>query len=321
MKEVISSKKVLFLGSKEFGLRFLRELFKLVPRNVCGVVTVDDSQDVRSNLDDFRGLCDDYNQVLEFASNDKELQEIVSRLNPDICFVVGWYFIISKEVLDSVPDGFIGLHNSKLPAYRGQAPLVWQIINGEKTAGFSFFSLGEGMDEGDIWYQGNVKIEDDDYIIDVIEKIECEIIDFLDLHLGDILSGKIRPSKQKKTGVSYAGKRTAEDGVIDWNQNNVKIFDFIRAQTQPYPGAFSFYKGEKMIIYKAFKCEYPVYGIPGEIIMINKFSESIIVSCGERTGIEISDVEYLGKRVKATDCIKSIKYRFSANSLSKSRGI
>ncbi len=305
--------KLLFLGSKEFGLEVFEHILALVPKNICAFATVDDSEDSRSKINEIKLLCTRESIPVEVISGKMELEKCIGKYKPDICFVVCWYSLIPEELLSSVPNGFIGIHNSKLPSYRGQSPLVWQIINGEEKAGFSIFSFTPGMDDGDIWYQDEVEIEKDDYISDIMLKIQNKVLTFIDRKLPEMLNGKIKPYPQKNVNISYSSKRTVEDGLINWTDKNESIYNFIRAQSKPYPGAFTIYKGQKVIIWKSYLFPFPIYGAPGQIGMINKEDGELVIVCGDMKGLVIKEIEVEGQLWKAAEYIKSLKYKFGIN--------
>ena len=302
--------RVLFIGSKESGYNLLNIIFSNSPDSLVGCVTVDDSDDSRSKLTDFSTFCEANNITLNVLTGKCDISESIKMFNPDLCIVMGWYYIISSDNLDAVPGGFIGVHNSLLPKHRGFAPVVWTMIAGDDEAGFSVFSFDKGMDTGDIWYQGRVKIDNDDYIADVNSKLDKEISIFFSNNLTKILDGSLKPCKQSAIGISYGSKRTADDGRIDWSMNAKKIYDFIRAQSRPYPGAFTSYKGEKYIIWRANIFPYPIQGRSGQIGLIDRVSKTIVVVCGDNTGIEISHVETNGREINIIDVVKSLSYDF-----------
>lgn len=302
--------RVLFLGSKELGLQVFGHILGVAKNNVIAFVTIDDSTDSRSRLDDIKGFCLENEKPVEVVSNSAELEKMIDYYEPDICFVVCWYFILPQSLLRKVPRGFVGVHNSLLPAYRGWAPLVWQMINGEKKASFSVFSFASGVDEGDIWHQESVEITDRDYICDVLAKIENRVLAFIDNHFMDMLIGRLSPAPQSTSNISYACKRTPEDGEINWKENSKKIYDFIRAQSKPYPGAFTRYNEDKVVIWRSEIFPYPIYGIPGQIGMIDKKKKEIVVVCGDKSGLVVEEVEIHGQIWTAADYIKTLKYKF-----------
>ncbi|MCI8699822.1 MAG: methionyl-tRNA formyltransferase [Clostridia bacterium] len=296
--------RVLFIGSKELGFSAFTEIYNISPEKIVGCVTVDDSLDTRSFFNEFK-LFSTNNEIPFYVVNkSSQLNDIIDELKPDICFVLGWYFLISKNVLESVPNGFIGIHNSLLPKYRGFAPLVWTMINGDRQVGFSLFSFEEGMDTGDIWATGIVDVDEQDFVEDVIKKVDKEIVECIKNVYPRILSQSITPKKQSSDGITYCGKRLPDDGKINWYKNNLEVYNFIRAQSHPYPGAYTLIDGEKVIIWKCKRFDYPIYGTPGQVGLI--LDDDIVVVCGDNTGLVITDYECNNetslKKLKSLNC-------------------
>lgn len=299
-------KRVLFIGSKNSGLKVLKEMYNRTPQELIGCVTIDDSEDTRSELSGFLDFCKKKELFIDVLTGKGELTEVIEKLQPDLCFVMGWYFIINEELLSRVRGGFIGIHNSLLPAHRGFAPVVWSIIAGDEKTGFSVFSFDKGMDTGDIWYQGIVDINESDYISDILEKIDVGIETFFEEKYVDIVLENIIPQKQIEKGVSYGAKRIQEDGRIDWSRNSKEIYNFVRAQSKPYPGAFSTYREQKIILWNVELFPHKIQGKPGQIGLINE--GEVIVICGNDTGVKITKIEINGEEKNVTEVIKSINY-------------
>src|SRR5207247_3105838 len=116
-----------FLGSKNLGLRCAERLAATGSHGLGGIVTIDDRSDIRTEFDGFASVAEKYGIELFVAGSRKESEEIVRRLHPDLGVIVGWYWLLTPALLDSAPNGFIGLHNSLLPRYRGFSPLVWSL--------------------------------------------------------------------------------------------------------------------------------------------------------------------------------------------------
>jgi methionyl-tRNA formyltransferase len=172
-------------------------------------------------------------------------------MSPDLIVTVGWYFMIPKRMREIAPLGCIGIHGSLLPKYRGGAPLVWAIINGEKETGLTLFYLEDGVDDGDIIDQKSFPIEEEDTIKDLLVKLEEDSIKVLLNNLPKIEKGNAPRIKQDETIATYVPQRKPEDGEINWEWDSKRIKNFIRAQTKPYPGAFTFMKNKKIIIWDA----------------------------------------------------------------------
>lgn len=301
-------KKVIFIGSKELGYSVFEKIHHLDKESIKACITVDDQSDSRSFYHEFRQYCDENKIELYVLNRPKEINKIIYDLKPDLCFVLCWYFLIDSEVLKSVPMGFIGIHNSILPSYRGFAPLVWTMINGEEKAGFSLFNLSDEMDAGEIWATGEVIIDTKDYIGDVLGKINRKILEVLEEKYIPLLNGQIFPQKQKAISPSYCAKRNPEDGKINWHMSARQVYNFIRAQSHPYPGAYTIYKGRKLIIWKADLCECLYYGTPGQVGQIIN-SQNVLVICGDSKGVILQDIEYDGKTIETARVLNSLNIR------------
>jgi len=302
-------KKVLFIGSKQLGLRILEELYTLSPHILIGVMTIDDIGDARSKYQEIKHFAQTRGLQFCTAVNRSHSEQFVRQLRPDLCFVVNWYWIMGKECLSSVPFGFIGIHNSLLPKYRGCSPLIWAIIKGEREVGFSIFSFSSGMDEGAIWAQDRVIIESDDYISSVLGKIETKSLEILQSIYLKILEGTIKPKEQKHELATYCAQRFPRDGNIDWSKSAIDIYNFVRAQSDPYPGAFTYYEGQLLKIWRARCFERPYFGTPGQVAGV--INGEVIVVCGDDSAIVLDELEKDGRRGKAREFIKSFKGRFS----------
>lgn len=300
--------RVLFIGSKKLGLNCLKTMYNLSKETLIGVVTFDDTADGRGKLSDFTDFCSTNEIPLFVAKNRSDSEKIIQSQRPDICIVVGWYWLIGNETLNDVPYGLLGIHNSLLPKYRGGSPLIWSIINGEKNVGFSMFSFTEGMDEGDVWFQYKFELKQKDDIESVLEKFDTGAVELLKKKYKKILSGELKPKPQNHQEATYCAQRKPDDGIIDWNKSANQIFNFIRAQSHPYPGAFTIYKNKKLIIWKAIINSETYFGTAGQVARIS--NEGVTVICGDNKSITIKDIEYDGERIAANALIKTINTRF-----------
>ncbi len=302
-------RRVLFIGSKQLGLRILQEMHLLAPNELIGIITIDDTKDTRTKYAEFKSFAETEELDLYTAKNRNHSEQLIKELNPDLCFVVGWYWLIGEATLAAVPFGFIGIHNSLLPKFRGGSPLVWSMIMGERKVGFSFFSFTSGMDEGAIWVQGTVSVEDQDYISSILEKLENKTVKVLRCNYLQILNGSIKPVAQNDDQATYCAQRFPIDGNIDWRKSSGDIYNFIRAQSAPYPGAFTYFEAQEMKVWRARVFEKPYFGTPGQVARIT--SDEVYVICGDNRAIVLEEVEVSGRRGKAPDFIKSFKGRLS----------
>jgi methionyl-tRNA formyltransferase len=302
--------RVLFVGSKQLGHRVLRELYGLAPEALVGIITIDDQKDSRSAFPDFEMFSRESGLQLHVAKDRRHSEEIIKSLKPELCFVVGWYWLIGDDVLNSVPHGFVGIHNSLLPKYRGGSPLVWQILRNEKEVGFSLFSFDSGMDTGPIWAQGRVPLGREDYVSDVLAKLEEETIRMVRAGYHGLLEGSVMPSPQNNAEATYCAQRLPSDGRIDWHAPAEDVHNFIRAQSDPYPGAFTHYEGRILKIWRARVFDRRYFGTPGQVARIEE--DGVYVICGDNRAIILEETELSdGKRGRATEAIRTIKWRMS----------
>jgi methionyl-tRNA formyltransferase len=171
-------------------------------------------------------------------------------LQPDVILVMGWYYMVPKKIRELARYGTWGIHASLLPKYAGGAPLVWAIINGETETGVSLFKLDDGVDDGDIIAQEKITIAVEDSIREVYAKATAASKKILLNALQHIDTVQFVP--QDKSAIEVWPQRKPEDGEIDLSWPAERIYNFIRAQAPPYPGAFiRTADGKKIIIEKA----------------------------------------------------------------------
>ena len=211
--------------------------------------------------------------------NDERIVRRIKEVEPNFIFVIGLSQIITKNILDNAKDYAIGFHPTDLPKFRGRAAIPWQIILGVKESKVSLFKLDEGMDSGDIICKIPYEIEEKDYAMDVYLKI-CEAMSkAIKQSVNSIYNDEVNFIKQNNDEATYLLARRPEDGKIDWNTSAKEIQTLIRATSRPYPGAFSYYMGRKVIFWKADIVENRQYiGIPGQIAWIGDNQELGIIT-------------------------------------------
>lgn len=220
--------------------------------------------------------------IIEFAQNNSipvfvgnprknNPESFLKQYQTDVIFSINYLFIVEKVVLKHPKLFAINLHGSLLPKYRGRTPHVWAIINGEKETGITAHIMEEGCDTGDIVLQEKLIIQEDftgDGILNEFKRIYPEMI--LEL-IRQIENKELKRVEQDNSRATYFGKRTPEDGQINWNWQKERIYNWVRAQAQPYPGAFTTIKDQKIII---DKISYSNYGfnneMPNGLIIKNK---------------------------------------------------
>lgn len=163
---------------------------------------------------------------------------------------INYLFILEGDILRQAKNAAVNFHGSLLPRYRGRTPHVWAIINGEKEAGITAHLMNEECDDGDIVKQLVVPIEYEDTGADILAKYNAIYPGLVMSVVEDLEAGELHHAKQDITKATYFGKRTPKDGEINWDWQKERIRNWVRAQANPYPGAFTFLDGHKVIVNK-----------------------------------------------------------------------
>lgn len=169
---------------------------------------------------------------------------------PDLMLSINYLFLMDKDLLDHSRFGCVNFHGSLLPRYRGRTPHVWAIINNERETGITAHYVNEDCDSGPIILQKTFPINAEYTGADVLAIFEENYPFIIQETLDLFQNGKAEGKCQDESIATYFGKRSPEDGLISWSWQKERINNWIRAQAYPYPGAFTFYLGEKIIIDK-----------------------------------------------------------------------
>lgn len=299
--------RIVFIGASTLGLRCLQKIIGLPGCEVVGAVTAPRQfpisyrpQGVTNVLfADVKSYCGTQGidcTVMKQGMKDPALMEHVRAFSPDIFIVAGWYHMVPKAWRDMAPA--YGLHSSLLPDYSGGAPLVWAMINGEKKTGISLFQLADGVDNGPIVGQLATDIQPEDTIATLSRRIELLGIALLSEHLPRLADGSARLTTQDESRRRIVPQRGPEDGMIDWLWPAARVHNFIRAQTRPYPGAFSFHGKNKVTIWSA-RLSDGTESDPPPPAKIEGCDGRVLVGCGDGTALEIADIAIDGTDLTA----------------------
>ena len=251
--------KIAFVGASKFGLKCLNAVFHMGECEIVGSVTVPKKFSISYQPEgvvnvlyaDVESYCKEKKipcLVMTKGMKDPILLDEVKSWQADIFLVVGWYHLIPKSWLDLAPA--YGLHASLLPDYSGGAPLVWAIINGEKKTGITLFKFDKGVDDGPIVDQAETEIDDNDDIASLYSRIEELGLNLIVKNIPLIAKGEANLKKQEESNRRIFPQRSPEDGLIDWEKSANDLYNFIRAQTFPYPGAFTYFNGKVLKIWR-----------------------------------------------------------------------
>lgn len=186
----------------------------------------------------------------------KKVNRFIAHKECDVIASVNYLFLIQKNIIDLAKDLCFNIHGSLLPKYRGRTPHVWAIINNEKVTGISAHVIDEGCDTGAIIKQIEIPISKSDTGATILDKYKKSYVPLIEEVLEKHQSNQLIYNRQDESKATYFGKRTPEDGQIDWNWQAERIVNWVRAQAYPYPGAFTFYKDRKITIDKVSICDY-----------------------------------------------------------------
>ena len=231
----------------------------------------------------------DYRTPVSLKDN-KDEYEYLKKLNPDIVIVVAYGQIIPKKFLNLSKKGFINIHASLLPKWRGAAPIQRCIMNLEKETGISIMKINEKLDTGPVCSSYQIKITDNDNAETISEKLSLLAAEKIVSNLDDILENKIEFREQIHSEATYASKIEKSEGQIDWNETAESIIGKINGLYQN-PGAFFIYKGER---YKILKAEVGSnIGKNGEVL-----DDYLEISCGNQKSIKVLEIQRQGKKVQ-----------------------
>ena len=191
----------------------------------------------------------------------------IGALRPAVIYSFSYRHLIPESVLELAPLGAFNLHPSLLPAYRGRAPVNWVLVNGESATGVTLHHMVARADAGDIVGQRAVAIDDNDTALTLYRKLIPLGVELIDELHPKIVAGTAPRRKLEISKGSYFGRRKPEDGRIDWRWPARRIFNLVRAVTRPYPGAFCFVGGRKLLVWDAkIAAENGVRGTPGQVV-------------------------------------------------------
>ncbi|MBA2358278.1 MAG: methionyl-tRNA formyltransferase [Actinobacteria bacterium] len=197
---------------------------------------------------------------------------------PELVFVVGWSQLLRGELLSLAPAGVFGMHPTLLPRHRGRAPIPWALLSGLARTGVTLFEiLDETADSGAIVGQVAVPIEPDETATTLYAKLSRAHVELIAEHVPRLIDGTAARLPQDPRRASAWPRRTPADGIIDWDTRAPYLYDWVRAQTRPYPGAFTYLGDEKLVVWSARAVEGS--GPAGTVV--EERPEGAVVACGE----------------------------------------
>lgn len=258
-------------GSVSFSRVALEALFRN-GIDVAGVLGL--SERKSANVSDYARLDDiaaahgveyrDFDNV-----NEPGVVEALRQWQPDLFFVVGLSQLVKPAVMSLARLGCVGFHPTALPRGRGRAPVAWLTYDGTPGAA-SFFLIDDGVDSGPLFVQEPFPVSGEATASEVIESVRAAMVRALDRWLPQLRAGEFAPLPQDEAQASYFGRRSPEDGLIDWRAPAAEIHRLVRAAGRPYPGAYTYAGDAKVVVWRSEVETEPRHrGAIGRIVAIN----------------------------------------------------
>jgi len=287
------ARKIIFMGTPLFAVPILKSLYQ----NGFPITLVYTQPPQKShrgqkiNKSPIQGISEtlniEYRTPHTLKDNAEEYKRI-KELDADLVIVVAYGQIIPKEFLNLSKKGFINIHASILPNWRGAAPIQRSIMNLDKETGISIMKINEKLDAGPVCNIYRMSLENNLNASDVSEKLSLIAAEKILDNIDDILEDKVEFINQDHLKATYASKIEKIEGNIIWTDPAEKIIGKING-LYPSPGAFFTFKGER---YKILKAEIANgKGNPGEIV-----SDYLEVVCGNNRSIKITQIQREGKK-------------------------
>ena len=287
------AKKIIFMGTPLFAVPILKSLYQNgYPISVVYTQPPQKShRGQKINKSPIQSISEtlkiDFRCPENLKDNDEEYK-FIKNLNADLAIVVAYGKLIPKNFLNLTKKGFINIHGSILPSWRGAAPIQRSIMNLDKESGISIMKLVETLDSGPVSNIYKIKLDQNNNAEEISEKLSFlaaeKILDDID----DILDDKAKFIDQDHSKASYAKKIEKVEGEISWNDEAEKIIGKINGLF-PVPGAFFNFKGER---YKILKAEIGNgIGKAGEVL-----SDKLEIACTNNQSIKILEIQRQGKK-------------------------
>jgi methionyl-tRNA formyltransferase len=287
------AKKIVFMGTPLFAVPILKSLYEknyIIP-TVYTQPPKKSQRGQKINKSLIQTVAEDCNincRTPDTLKENKEEYEYLKQLDLDLVIVVAYGQIIPKEFLNLAKKGFINIHASLLPKWRGAAPIQRSIMNLEKETGISIMRIGEKLDTGPVCNSYRVEIKDSDNAEIISNKLSILASEKIIENVNNIFEDKLTFKEQDDSKATYASKIEKSEGEIQWNDNAESIIGKING-LYPSPGAFFIFKEER---YKILKAELGTkIGEIGEVM-----TGDLEISCGNKKSIKVIEIQRQGKR-------------------------
>jgi len=287
---------IVFMGTPGIAAATLAELVQ-GPDTVVGVITQPDRPSGRGRQttpSPVRKYAE--SRGIPIAAPEKirtaEFHDLIRKWQPEIIVVVAYGRILPKTVLELPPRGYVNVHYSLLPKYRGAAPAAWTIINGETEGGVTTMRLVEKMDAGGIYLQEKIALAPDETTGSLQEKLTPIGARLLLETLRRLKDESLTPTEQDESQATLAPILKKEDGLIVWNRASIEIERRVRG-FDPWPGSFTHLNGKLLKIHRAKIITSELTASPGEIVKAD--NDAFWVATGSGV-IALEEVQFENKK-------------------------
>ncbi|WP_414943678.1 methionyl-tRNA formyltransferase [Amycolatopsis sp. cmx-11-32] len=273
--------RVAMFGYQTWGHRTLRALID-AGHEVALVVTHPKSDhayekiwsDSVADLAEANGI----RALLRQRPDDPELLAELKEADVDLIVANNWRTWLPPEIFEMPRHGTLNVHDSLLPAYAGFSPLIWALINGEPEVGVTAHLMDADLDAGDIVLQRSVQVGPKDTTTDLFHRTVDLIAPITTDAIELIAKGDYTPVKQDRSKASFFHKRALEDSRIDWSWPADEIERLVRAQSDPYPNAFTYHRGKQLRVVRSSVSVGHYGGTPGRIFI--REGEGVVIVAG-----------------------------------------
>jgi methionyl-tRNA formyltransferase len=274
--------RIVFMGTPEFAVPSLEALLKSDDQ-VVGIVTQPDRPKGRGQVLTPPPIkLTAQREGIPFLQPAKiRVPEFLTALTdwkPDLIAVTAYGRILHSPILTLPPMGCVNVHGSLLPKYRGAAPVQWAVINGETETGITTMMMDEGMDTGAMLLQESLQIFPEDTSGTLAPRLAELGGRLLVETIARLKAGTITPQSQNHTLATLAPPLKKEDGAIDWMTSAISLTNRIRGLS-PWPGAYTYFCGERWMVWSATAGPAETGVVPGTIIDVTK--QAIYVATGD----------------------------------------
>lgn len=212
--------------------------------------------------------------------NSEDVLDWIRALAPELVFVVGWYQLVREPFIALASEGTFGMHPTLLPRHRGRASIPWAILSGLARTGVTLFEIVDATaDSGAIVGQRVVDIAPDETATTLFDKVSVAHVELVRECVPRLVARTATRVSQDPRRASSWPRRRPADGIIDWETRAPYLYDWVRAQTRPYPGAFTYVGDEKVVVWSARPVELGETAPAGTVVA--ERPEGPVVACGE----------------------------------------